>query len=291
MANEAMEDIVDANDIVAEAIMMRAAEDQCLLLVEGHSDKKILSRYMDSRCDIVVCNGREFALTAIRDLTLHGLTGVLCIVDADFEHQLGLSVANDNVIVTDENDFDIVMQKSQAFERVIAELGSSAKIAAFENAGGSARTLVRDLSHEIGVLRYISKRDGLNLTFNEVKFKCISRSMKLSNVELVKEIKNKSQKPDLSIEKVCAEIDKIRPSEDHDWRYCCGHDVAMVFGKALQSVLGNLNIVNATGPIIEGYFRVSFSEADFLATSIFLDIREWEQRNPDYVCLKPHLAA
>lgn len=291
MPDQSIDDGLDANDVVAEAIMMRAAEDKCMLLVEGHGDKKILSCFIDLNCDIIVCRGKDYTLSALYELKDRGLEGVVCIVDSDFDRLLNVSVANDNVIVTSENDLDIIIFRSPAFGRVILELGSGNKAAAFAEAGHDTRDYIRDIAHLVGIARYISRRDELNLKFEGMRYRFVDRNMNLSISDMITEIVNNSQAHHLCRNTMKDNIEAFSILGDARWSFCQGHDLATLFGKALQAKLGNLSAALSKGEIIEGYLRVGFSPADFVATSVFADLQAWEARNPEYRCLNPALAA
>ena len=62
---------------------------------------------------------------------------------------------------------------------------------------------------------------------------------------------------------------------DH-WHMCCGHDLAEVFGLALQSLLGTQNAMVVRGEQIERAMRLAYSAVDFVKANLYKKIKNWE---------------
>ena len=157
----------------ANAIRMRRSTFfGTFLLVEGSSDKSFYERFVDRAiCVLVVISGnpsrKDRVIEVLGALQKSNFHGILAIVDADFDRLEGFLDDNPDLFRTDLHDLETMLINSPALDKVIAEFGSEDKITRF---GQDIRTLILENGVIVGHLRWISKIDGLNLTFNGITF-------------------------------------------------------------------------------------------------------------------------
>jgi len=94
-----IEDEINPNIVAAEVVMLRAASNNTILILEGPSDERVFVNFIDAgQCEIVIAHGKHNAVEAIALLKSRSLTGLLCIVDQDFDHLLGNSPSAKDVL-------------------------------------------------------------------------------------------------------------------------------------------------------------------------------------------------
>jgi hypothetical protein len=283
----ALEDEMEAWSVASEAIMLRAASNKTIMLVEGAKDNKFFNRFVDKDvCDIVISYGHENAVGALAILKDRNLDGIVCVIDSDFSG-FGPVVEDPNIIRTDLHDLETMLIESPAFDRVLAELGSEAKIVNLINRGKNPREIVRAAAHPLGVLRHHSLVASLNLDFDGFGLSHVDRrTLEVDIDEMIAHSLRRSRKPPNHHQDARRYIAVWIGRRHNHWHMCCGHDLAEVFGLALQSVLGTQNATLVKADQIERALRLAYEWADFVKTALHAKIREWELRNAPYRCLK-----
>ena len=215
-------------DREANAIrLQRSIFSGTFLLVEGSSDKIFYERFIDKvACKLVIISGKPSSkvrvIAVLEILDKSSFQGVLAIVDADFD-RLETLPYNPNVLRTDSHDLETMLLNSFALDKVIAEFGSEDKIIKF---GRDVRTALLEASMSLGYLRWISQRDGFNLTFNGITFSKFidEQSLQIDEFKLIQEVKNKSQAFSLQNEDLQQRLTNQKSSDYDPWQVCCGHE-------------------------------------------------------------------
>jgi hypothetical protein len=176
--------------------------------------------------------------------------------------------------------------RSAAFDKVVRELGSRTKAAALQNAGRDPRTLILEAIKPIGVLRLYSITTDAALKFEELRYRFIGRDMVCDIPRMVTEVFNHSKKQRPDYADVIEFVEQRLEGSYDPWLVCCGHDFAAAMGKCLQHLLGSANSGEVRGRDIESRLRLAFGTEEFSQTDLYLRIKEWEQRNVPYVCLR-----
>ncbi|RUV23652.1 DUF4435 domain-containing protein [Mesorhizobium sp. M7A.F.Ca.MR.245.00.0.0] len=276
----------DGASVAAEVVMLKAASDKLSLLVEGPSDFKFFATYIsDGNCEIVIGWGRENSLTAMTILNAIPVSGVLCIIDRDFDLFLGNEVDVQNVIVTDDHDIEITMFKSPAVEKLVIELGSAEKSKTRREAGFDIRSDVVAVAYVLGVARLHSIKEGHSLKFDGLKFRYVDKKLTFAVKDMFQEIINHSQKLGVPFEGFLQELESWKKIEHDRLQMCCGHDVSAVLGLAFQSLWGTKNAKDVDAEGIESRLRLAFGIDDFRVSDLYKKIKSWEASNPPYICL------
>jgi hypothetical protein len=161
-----LQDEITASSVAAEIVLLRAAAKKTILILEGGSDERLLSVFVDpDQCDIVISYGKDNAIDALTITRTNQISGVLCILDRDYLEFLNELPDDDNISFTDDHDIEVMLIRSSAFDRLLSEMGSQAKLDAITARGADIREIIRDTGHEVGIFRLLSLRSGLNLTF------------------------------------------------------------------------------------------------------------------------------
>jgi hypothetical protein len=268
----------DANQIR----MRRSAFTGVFLLVEGSLDKVFYERFVDKLiCQMVVISGKpsskERVIAVLGILEKSNFLGVLGIVDADFDRLSASAHHSPNLLRTDTHDLETMIINSPALDKVLAELGSIEKISKFI----SVRDTLVEAGISIGYLRWISQCDGLNLTFNDLKFSRFidEQNLQIDELRLVQEVKNKSQNSSLDSKNIQQQL-TIKKSGSHDcWQVCCGHDLVEIMSLGLRKAIGTMKPSDVGSDGLERFLRVAYEEVYFQQTQLYADIQKWEIDN------------
>ncbi|MFB2920855.1 MULTISPECIES: DUF4435 domain-containing protein [Aerosakkonema] len=257
------------------------------LLVEGSSDKTFYERFVDqSECQLICYPGRKpssklWAIEVMNILEKEKFQGIFAIVDADFDHLEVPLHSSPNLFRTDTHDLETMLLNSPALDKVIAEFGSEEKTARF---GQDIRTALLENGMPIGYLRWVSQIDGLNLAFEGIKFSSFINepTLKIDQLKLIQEVKNKSQAFALDSEYLQQRL-MIQKSSDHDpWQICCGHDLVEILSLGLRKAIGSAKTSDVEPNSLERNLRLAYEVTYFCKTQIYLSVHSWEANNQPF---------
>ena len=255
-------------------------------VVEGPDDKLFYSRFIDQdKCKLVVAYGKENVLDVIRLLDTENFRGVFGMVDLDFDAINRISVDTANIIHGDCHDVEAMLIRSPAFDHVLREFGSEDKITRFcDRMQLDVRTVLHKAVMPLAYLRLHSKRTGLNLKFENLRFsEFIHRdSLEMNLTALITAVKNNSQRQDISSEALRAGIAELNDVTHNPWQLCNGHDLVGVFSFALRSSIGSERAANVRVENLTTSLRLAYNESDFSESAQYQRIREWELANAQF---------
>ncbi|MEH2300525.1 MAG: DUF4435 domain-containing protein [Nostoc sp.] len=281
-----MRDFLTVDRVANQIRLRRSTYTGTFLLVEGSSDKTFYKRFVDQLvCELIETSGKQRAIEILKILEQSNFQGILAIVDADFDRFETLLYTSYNLLRTDSHDLETMLINSPAFNKVLAEFGSEEKIAQFNR---DVRLVLVENGMSIGYLLWISKCDGLNLTFDGITFSKFidEQTLQINELKLIQEIKNKSQAFSLN-EKNLQERLKSQKSNNHDpWQICCGHDLVEILSFGLRKALGSNKAADVEPNNLERSLRLAYEEIYFRQTQLYLDIRTWESNNQPFRVLR-----
>ncbi|WP_414514863.1 DUF4435 domain-containing protein [Nostoc sp. PCC 9305] len=281
-----MRDFLTVDRVANQIRLRRSTYNGTFLLVEGSSDKTFYKRFVDQLvCELVETSGKQRAIEILKILEQSNFHGVLAIVDADFERLEALLYTSPNLLRTDSHDLETMLINSPAFNKVIAEFGSEEKIAQFNR---DIKSVLLKNGMSVGYLLWISKCDGLNLTFEGITFSKFihEQTLQIDELKLIQEIKKKSQAFSLN-EKNLQERLKSQKSNNHDpWQICCGHHLVEILSLGLRKALGSNKAADVEPNSLERSLRLAYEEIFFHQTQLYLDIRKWESNNQPFRVLR-----
>ncbi|WP_334865329.1 DUF4435 domain-containing protein [Nostoc sp.] len=254
--------------------------------MEGSSDKTFYKRFVDQLvCELVETSGKQRAIDILKILEQSNFSGVLAIVDTDFDRLETLLYSSPNLLCTDSHDLETMLINSPAFNKVLAEFGSEEKIAQFNR---DIRLVLLENGMSVGYLLWVSKCEGLNLTFDGIKFSKFidEQTLQIDELKLIQEVKNKSQAYSLKDEDLGQKL-KSQKSNNHDlWQICCGHDLVEILSIGLRKMLGSNKAADVEPNSLERSLRLAYEEIYFRQTQLYLDIRTWESNNQPFRVLQ-----
>lgn len=285
-----MREFITVDREVNQIRLRRSTFKGTFLLVEGDTDKKFYSRFIDrAACQIVILSGKpsskQRVIAVLEKLENSEFQGILAIVDADCDRLLEtLPYNSPNLLRTDTHDLETMLLKSPALEKVLAEFGSEEKISKFQR---EIRDVLLVAGLSVGYLRWISQVERLELTFNGIDFgKFIDKNtIEIQETQLIEVVKKKSQRLDINNQDISDRIVSIKNPSHDPWQVCCGHDLVEIFSWALRKAIGSHNPNDVKPESLERNLRLAYETADFYQTHLYCEIRTWESNNQPFKVL------
>ncbi|MDM8515037.1 DUF4435 domain-containing protein [Desulfobacterales bacterium HSG16] len=287
-----MLDYATPASLVAEIDMMRTAFSGAILLLEGESDSKFFQKFIDdNHCNILIAQGKENAVDAIKIANSEGKKGALAIIDADFWRIDEYECPHDNLLMADDHDIESMIFNSEAFDLIKNEYCSKEKIGKFDD----LKRYIYDRAFPIAVLRFLSHNKRLELVFKKIDYKKITEkgSIDIKEEILIKNIisqtkenaKNKGKSTTLPSDDAILEAWSQMAVKCRDYELselCCGHDLTELFARGLRTVFANQDKAVANRENMEKVFRLSFDTTHFNKTALSGLIKDWEQNNSHF---------
>jgi hypothetical protein len=269
--------------VIANEIRMRRSQQSgTFLLVEGRDDRLFYEKFVDlSRCSIVVAETKEDVAAVLKILDVGGFSGVVGLVDSDFEKVDGAGRATPNLIMTDLHDIECMMLRSSALQRMLGEYVSRQKLERF---GRDVLGVLVAAASPIGSLRLHSARKGLALRFDGLRYaRCVNRqTLEIDMDALVSEVKDRSNRPDIPNEALVAAIQAIGPTVQDVWQICVGTDLLGVLAIGLRHALGSNKSTDVEDQQLRRSLRLAYGDDDFAGTEVLRQLRAWEAQNDPF---------
>lgn len=271
-----------ASDISNEISMMRSAYKGTFLIVEGPTDSRLYSKFIDpEKVRIMVAHSKNNVVQSVSESRNRRKDDrVIGFVDRDMDPMLGKK-RSPPLFSTDKRDMESTILASPAMDDILAEYGERTKIDAFEERYGKLSDVLADSSSPVGMLMYISYKRGLNLSFKDLDFSRFidSHTLRIDIGRMVSEVYNISM-PQSYPRSTIAELVRGSMSDLPDkWLIARGHDAVSVLRIALRSIVGSYNARNITDGELGGALRLAYSRQYFERTDLFRESKEWCAEN------------
>lgn len=277
---------MDEYDIAKEIEMERAVHKGSFMLVEGSTDYKRFAKFVDeSQCSIVTANSRTKAIGALRLLEGRKFTGVLAVVDADFERVTGSLVISPNLVYSDSHDLDLDWISSPALHEYLGEVADDVKLAV---SGGASAVLAATLDQlrPVSAARLLGSRRVFKFKTNDIKvgdFFALTGDLTDAVVDYYLSVgRLQAGARAWAKQQISTEVQR-----GHDLKqFTNGHDVCVAMGVLLKADIGWRKWQQAWGSEVERGVRLAFCERHFGFSSVFSQIEVWEDNNPPYRVLQ-----
>ena len=111
-------------------------------------------------------------------------------------------------------------------------------------------------------------------------------SLEPNRTQLVQEVKNRSQRPDLVSEELEYGMARLEALNSDPWELCAGPDLVSVLSLGLHRKFGTNSATAVNAESLKMLLRLSFSNVDLAEAQISKDARGWEARNPPFIVLR-----
>src|SRR5882724_8334462 len=158
-------------EIVAETLMSRQADSRAAMIVlEGPDDSRFWrGRGLHVGCDVIIGSGKSSVIGAIGLLSARKIRGVLGVADDDFDTLEGTRSGIAGLLYYDCSDLEMMLLRSQALDRVIAELADPVRVQTIESTEGkSVRDALIERALPFGSLRWAALRSGWSIDFRRL---------------------------------------------------------------------------------------------------------------------------
>jgi hypothetical protein len=282
---------MDEFDIVQEIRFERQVHKGSFLLLEGPEDLKRFTRFTDQkRCSTVNCFGRENLIGAIKLLYDDGFAGALGLADADFDRLTNSLDIHEGIIYSDTHDFDLDWACEDTLHRYLQEVGDNDKCMAAGNAPGIA-AIIFEATKPLSVLRYVNHNQGLRYSLKGIRHADIVTDS-IVEVDLLVEHVSTGSFAGMERKQKLRQLVKGHLGGQFDPQQLTnGHDFLAMLGIALRSRFGKRLPPQTWQSEVQIHFRLAYSEEDFLRSSVFKAIVQWQNDNRPFVILKPHLTS
>lgn len=272
--------------------MRRARFNGGFLLVEGRSDQKLFVKFTDfEQTQVVICRTRNEVIAAIEELNRSNCSGVVGIIDADFDRVEARRPPADNIFFTDAHDAELMMTSCGAtIQAVLAEFSSPAKLEQWLSTHntGPVTHLVTEGS-KIGALLLYSLRTHASLDFgcfkNPLRYADFVEEddLRIDVNNLIQHVLNRSGRPHAPVQPIRDALQAIFAEEHSVFELCRGHDLMNLLGFSLRSCIGSCQQADVAGHKLEGYLRVAYSLESFSRTRLWENLSEWQRLNTPYL--------
>ena len=274
------------HEIANEIRMRRHQFPGTFLIVEGRDDRLFMENFISpSTCKIDVADGKQRVCDVIDILDKDNYDGVLGLIDADFDRIEGSPDRSQNLVMPECHDLIMMLVSSPALDRILTEFGSRKKLETFEE---NVLEALMDRALPVGYLRLHSLREKLDLQFMGLKYSAwINRSSFVADTtELIRKVKNLSQRHDLSSSDLALAIEELYESNYDPLEICNGTDVIGILSVGFRSVLGNKNAGEVGDESLKSSLRLAYSEQHFSSSSLRRDIEKWQRQKPGFQVLR-----
>ena len=271
----------DPGTLAAEIKMTRVNHSGAVMVVEGVSDIRFWSPRKHEQCELVDGEGKNNVVGCFHRLDSLEFSGVLGIVDSDFDSLEKTQICSENLLQLDAHDLECLLCRSSALETVLAEYGTVGRINRFIERGGvDVRTSLLKRALVFGRLRWALLRLGLSV---DSKLISVPRfvdyhSWSVEIDELISTVESETS----SEGKISAQIDSLPPADP--WHIAHGPDMIELLRIGLSNVLGKLGKTTGIKDILR-VLRSAVPIEEIRSTKFGKDIRRWELRNSPFKVL------
>lgn len=269
--------------VIANLIrQLRSQHKGCFVVVEGPDDRRFFEHVLDTdACTVVVAGGKPKVIDVINILEKDQFPGVVGIADADFDRIEGHEWESDNLILVEPVDLEAMLIQSSALDRIVAEFGSSGKLEKF---GKDVRNTLVETAIPIGCLRLHSRRTGLNMKFQNLKYSSFidRRSLNIDMHSFIRHVKNRSRLAGLPCHDLERGLRSIADTLADPWLVCTGDDLVSILNVGLRWSLGTNSARSVAYEVLCRCLRLGYQSEDFDNSQLLADLQEWTGRNPGY---------
>jgi hypothetical protein len=273
-----MRQYLTSSDISNTVSMMRTGFDGTILVVEGITDSRLYSKFTDRKdVRLVIAHSKDKVRTSVTLLyDKRGDDKVIGIIDSDLD-RLKHKRPRGPVFMTDCRDAESMMLISDALDDVLAEYGDPDKLAQFENKFGDIRERIMEGAYPIGLLMYVSERNGLGLSFKSLDFGTFIDERDLGcNIEAMIRETIANTNSERTSAKHTSRLLSAELEKGYDMKEVCrGHDLVKVLLIGLRDNFGGSNSKHLREGELGGALRLAYDDDVFTKTQLYKDTKEW----------------
>ena len=268
--------------VAAKVRIRRSVFHGAIMLVEGQSDADFWTGYARRgaiHCE--PCSGRH---TLIQEhATLHKtdrLTGVVSVMDADWDHIDQTQHTLPDLFVTDTRDLESMLLRTAALDKLLDNRADATKLAALEaEEGAEFRELLLARAVEFGRLRLLHHRRQPSFVFDDsFVWTNIDRDSWTVNVEQLHQ--------NLVVRGLAPDVATLRaglyalPTNLDPWSLARGHDLMCLLSVALDGRLKRERTKSMGEKSLFLALCLALPDGALHPTRLHQSLRAWEARQP-----------
>jgi hypothetical protein len=297
---------IDPVYIANQARMQRAPAERkagcrvAIVIVEGCTDSLFYTTIFNGHnCLIIPSYGKQNALEILGIFLKDKTSGVLVIVDDDFDSLEGKSLRNDYIVVTDTHDLETLLFKSSAPNKLFAMLLLPEKRKFLDDFSKTVFEKLVELCSPLGHIRWYFSKNNIKVDFHEINFEAFIDKVQLtiSLDNCITEVLARNNGSSIDKEESRSKIKKLSKKSIDPWLLCQGHDLIRILLLILPRILmeyaplqkDDMRIyIESIHSRIPNEKRITeqlilgFENDFFRQTIIYSDIKNWETRNTPY---------
>jgi hypothetical protein len=265
------------DDLFAEILMLRTADPRTIILLEGPSDCQAIDAHVDDLAAHTLPGYSKVTVErAIQLADAAALDRVLAILDLDWVGLLEQPLASLNVVYTDSYDLDAtIFLSADVTTRVIGATTDRELVATYVNTVGlPLRDVVVRMAGKVGVGRFVSCRDGLDVSFRDFPVH-VTLTMTHDDIDMPQMVTvalGRARTPSIQRTDLLTRIREIVAATADLSRYSSGHDIAAVLAHLAKGRWGGGNVGRST---MEQFGRAALSCAALQQTALYEKVAMW----------------
>ncbi len=273
---------VSSSDVANEMSMMRSVFKGTFLVVEGASDCRLYTKFVDTKnVNIIVAHSKTTVIRAVEEVVKKRRDeAVIGFVDLDMDALLGKK-CKAPIFRTDKRDMEATILSTPALEDVLSEYGDPAKMKEFTQKYGSISNTIAKVAGAVGLLMYISYSKGMNLSFKDLdheKF-VLRNGLKVELSKLVATVFANSMPQRYSRSAVTEQLRSLCEEWGPSWDIARGHDAVAVLRLGLKYVFGSYNSRNLSDGELGGALRLAYNWDYFEDSNLYKESEKWCSQN------------
>ncbi|MFA6680074.1 MAG: DUF4435 domain-containing protein [Candidatus Methanomethylophilaceae archaeon] len=273
-----MREYLEPKDIANNISMLKTAFDGTIVAVEGITDRRLYGKFLDNEnVEVVIAHSKDNVRSAVSEVyNMRGCRKIIGIMDADLDHILNKK-RNPPLFLTDTRDNETLMLKSNALEDVLYEYGDKNAIDRFSDEYGPIRDVVLDSCYPLGLLMYVSEKEGFGLCFRDLNYELFidKRTLRCDVKKMIDEVQNNTRSPTKDVRSIRMSLEKELREEKDPWLICRGHDALAVMAIGLRNIFGAYNSRYIKDGELSGAFRLAYDREDMIRTKLYKETESW----------------
>jgi len=268
-------------DLFAYIQMMRQVDARLTVIVEGVEDCGLIDPHLDhTAAQTIPGHGKQSVIDAAALFDDQQVDKVRLIIDADFDRQLGMTdTLPANLILTEYHDLDadVFFNCNRLVPAIIANFCDRTKHRDhIETVAVEAEALIIDIAAAVGIVRYSSLRDSLQLKMHRFPMTQLIQTYELNRTHLEEAVAQavarsgpQAGRPDISV--LTQELAVIADRRT----LCGGHDIMSIFSTLIRERWGG----RVGSDVVANAFRTATSCDCWRRTRIYADVNEWSRQH------------
>ncbi|MEU4355864.1 hypothetical protein [Streptomyces virginiae] len=263
-------------DLYAEIIMQRTNDRRNFLIVEGDGDISIFDRFLEAELFVAIpASGKKSAREALTLAFEDGFPGVYSVLDRDWKDLIPGEIDDWRIVYTDQYDLDMCVFFSGAYSAVASGycVRGGYRAAGEGCAEKDIQKICLDMAFPVGVLRFVSERDGFQLRLRDFPLHEVvdPGGLFVDLSALVSVALNRSKRCQVPASEILAALTEEMEQIGDQARYCSGHDVARAFAILMRKRWSTVMSVDH----VEKAARTAVHWGRFKNFSVYADCALW----------------